>query len=178
MANFINSKNELLVTGLTVLVVAVVFFGFVYPQLCDVNENFAAEMEERIGMAGDEREDENVELNESKRYVASGPGYVAPGWPEPRKPLDKIPENYYFLDDGAGGRMSIQHNLCSKSCCSEQYPTPFKMKHDPYVCNNKDKFVPSNIYCNNSFQDSGCLCLTKDQSEYMYNRGGNGREWF
>ena len=33
-----------------------------------------------------------------------------------------IPSNYYFLDDGAGGEMSIQHNLCSKSCCSEQWP--------------------------------------------------------
>lgn len=30
-----------------------------------------------------------------------------------------IPPNYYFLDDGADGEMSLQHNLCSKSCCSE-----------------------------------------------------------
>ena len=72
-----------------------------------------------------------------------------------------IPSNYYFLDDGADGEMSIQHNLCSKSCCSEQWPTPFKMRYSPYVCNNKDKFVPSRIFCNNSFNDSGCLCLTR-----------------
>src|SRR5690348_14416562 len=42
--------------------------------------------------------------------------------------LMNIPSNYYFLDDGADGEMSIQHNLCSKSCCSEQWPTPFKQK--------------------------------------------------
>jgi len=89
-----------------------------------------------------------------------------------------IPPDYYFLDDGAGGELGIQYNLCSKSCCSDQWPTPFKQKFDPYVCGNKDKFVPSNIYCNNSFQDSGCLCMTKDQAKFLYNRGGNGRESF
>lgn len=95
-----------------------------------------------------------------------------------REPSSSIPSNYYFLDDGAGGEMSIQHNLCSRSCCSEQWPTPFKRKYDPYVCGNKDKFVPSRIMCSNSFQDAGCLCLTKKQAAHLYNRGGNGREWF
>lgn len=92
--------------------------------------------------------------------------------------LSTIPSNYYFLDDGAGGELGVHFNLCSKSCCSEQWPTPFKQKYDPYVCGNKDKFVPSNIFCSNSFQDSGCLCLTKKQATNLYNRGGNGREWF
>ena len=92
--------------------------------------------------------------------------------------LASVPSNYYFLDDGAGGEMSIQHNLCSKSCCSEQWPTPFKQKNDPYVCGNKGQFVPSNYFCNNAFQDSGCLCLTKKQSQFLNNRGGNGRELF
>jgi hypothetical protein len=89
-----------------------------------------------------------------------------------------IPGNYYFLDDGANGEMSIQHNMCSKSCCSEQWPTPFKMDYDPYVCQNKDKYVPSNIFCNNAFQSSGCMCLTKDQASFLYNRGGNGNQQF
>lgn len=89
-----------------------------------------------------------------------------------------VPSNFYFIDDGANGEMSIQHNLCSRSCCAEQWPTPFKQKYDPYVCQNKNDFVSSNIMCNNSFQDSGCLCLTKKQAQFMYNRGGNGRGWF
>jgi hypothetical protein len=58
------------------------------------------------------------------------------------EPSTSIPSNYYFLDDGAGGEASIFSNLCSKSCCSAQWPTPHKAKHDPYVCANKDKFVP------------------------------------
>jgi len=83
--------------------------------------------------------------------------------------MASIPSNFYMLDDGAMGEQSIQHNLCSKSCCSEQWPTPFKQRYDPYVCANKangknevdidgTKFTTSSYFCNNSFEDAG---LTK-----------------
>jgi len=112
-------------------------------------------------------------MQEAPMEPASTPAYDA-------VPVDSIPENYYFLDDGDSGRMSIQHNLCSPSCCSEQYPTPHKNKYDPYVCNLKKqgKLVPSDVMCSNSFQDSGCLCKTTEQAQFIYNRGGNGRDWF
>ncbi len=111
--------------------------------------------------------------------LLDGPGYEK-GLSESayQEPGSSIPSNYYFLDDGAGGEMSIQHNLCSKSCCSEQWQTPHRQKYDPYVCGAKDQFVPSNIFCNNSFGDAGCLCQSKKQAQFLYNRGGNGREWF
>ena len=96
----------------------------------------------------------------------------------PAENSDYSPDHLYFLDDGAEGRMSIHHNLCSKSCCSEQYPLPFKLPEDPYVMANKDKFVPSNYFCSNNAQDSGCLCLSKEQDDFLYDRGGNGRESF
>ena len=94
--------------------------------------------------------------------------------------FSRIPPNLYFLDDGSetGGELSVQHNLCSKSCCSSQWPTPFKQKYDKYVCSGNQEYVPSKMFCNNSFQDSGCLCLTKKQAQHIYNRGTNGREWF
>lgn len=125
------------------------------------------------------------DVNPKSGAILDGPGYE-------RSQVDGvdqdvmaiIPSNYYFLDDGSSGEMSIQHNLCSKSCCSAQWPTPFKQKYDPYVCGARNadgtpvKFVPSNIMCNNSFEDSGCLCLTQEQSKFLYNRGGNGRELF
>ncbi len=95
-------------------------------------------------------------------------------WPE----HGSIPSNYYFLDDGADGEMSMQHNLVSKSCCSPQWPTPFKTSADPYVCGNKGKFVGSRMFGSNSFQDAGCVCVSQKQAKFIYNRGGNGREWF
>ena len=125
-------------------------------------------------------EDKNLPyVNPKTGSLMDGPGFER-GDVEgvAQESMSTIPSNYYFLDDGNGGNDSIQHNLCSKSCCSAQWPTPFKQKYDSYVCQNKDQFVPSQIMCNNSFQDSGCLCLTKKQSQNLYMRGGNGREWF
>ena len=110
--------------------------------------------------------------------MVDGPGYEKSMgevyWPE----HGSIPSNYYFLDDGADGEMSIQHNLVSKSCCSPQWPTSFRQKVDPYVCGNKGKFVGSRYFGSNTFSDSGCMCVTKKQAKFIYNRGGNGREWF
>jgi len=113
--------------------------------------------------------------------LIDGPGYEqqTDDWTF-GEPTVGIPSDYYFLDDGAGGQVSIQHNLCSKSCCAEQWNTPFKLRRDPYVCDLKQKgeLVGSNYFCNNTFQDSGCLCLTRPQAQFLYNRGGNGRDWF
>jgi hypothetical protein len=82
-------------------------------------------------------------------------------------------KNQYLLDDGAGGAAGLQFNMCSKSCCKEQYPLPFKMPVDSAVCNSKDKFVPNNYTCNNAWQDSGCVCMTKEQADLIGDRGGN-----
>ena len=154
-------------------------------------EGFAAEgVPEEAIKALDSTDEISVgpEVSAEKNSVMDGRGFLASPLDPASSPVssvsgDTVPSNYYFLDDGDDGRMSVQHNLCSRSCCSDQYPTPFKLKHDPYVCNakNKDgssKYIPSRVMCNNTFQDSGCLCLTKEQGEFLYNRGGNGRDWF
>lgn len=82
-------------------------------------------------------------------------------------------KNQYLLDDGADGAAGLQFNQCSKSCCSEQYPLPFKMPVDSSVCGSKDEFVPNNYTCNNAWQDSGCVCMTKKQANFIGSRGGN-----
>jgi hypothetical protein len=82
-------------------------------------------------------------------------------------------QSKYYLDDGAQGTAGLNFNLCSKSCCSQQWPTPFKLKYDPLTCANKDKFTPSNYMCNNAWQDSGCVCLRKGQAKNLMDRGGN-----
>lgn len=120
-------------------------------------------------------------INPRVAGVMSGPGFesnVTEMTGMEQDVVSKLPSNYYFLDDGADGKYSIQHNNCSKNCCSSQWPLPFKMKKDPYLCQNKDQFVGSNIFCNNAYNDSGCLCLEKSQAQFLYTRGKNGDEWF
>lgn len=78
------------------------------------------------------------------------------------------------LDDGYNGGMGLNYNMCSKSCCSPQYPPPFNLEKDVMVEKMKDKFVPNNYMCNNAWNDSGCVCMTAKQRDYIEGRGGNG----
>ena len=68
---------------------------------------------------------------------------------------------------------TMNFNQCSPSCCSDQWPVPFKLPVDKMLCDSKDKFVPSSYYCNNGWQDSGCLCMTQKQSDFLQTRGVN-----
>lgn len=77
------------------------------------------------------------------------------------------------LYDGEHGSLGLHYNMCSKSCCSAQYPPAFGTEYDAMVCKNKDKFVPNSYKCNNAWQDSGCVCMTHKQREFLLNRGGN-----
>lgn len=79
-----------------------------------------------------------------------------------------------MLDDGMNGNAGLNFNMCSKSCCSPQYPPPFPLGSDPLICNSEDEFVPSSYKCNNGWQDSGCLCMTKEQALFLNKRGNNG----
>jgi hypothetical protein len=180
MDNKMNTKIILIVA----VIIAVIILWYIYAnneKKSQLQEKFAQEeKEQNKEKMGEEPTEYRIPfINPQTGTLMDGPGFEKPLPNEPVvDKLSVIPSNYYFLDDGANGEFSIQHNMCSKSCCSEQWPTPFKQKYDPYVCSNKDKFVPSNIFCNNSFQDSGCLCLSNKQASFLYNRGGNGREWF
>lgn len=117
-----------------------------------------------------EIDSEEEEMEESiSTYSEEEEDVKAPDMP----PISVIPPDSYLLDDGGNGETGLHTNICSKACCSAQYPPPFNLKHDPYICKNKDKFVPNNMMCNNSWQDSGCLCLTKKQAAHLINRGGN-----
>lgn len=182
-----NLKNKQCLTTMLVTIAAIIaFFYIVYPNINNGNVNAEEGFSEEQQLAEVIPEVEGPVVDPNTGSMMDGPGFEkgengdagagVQGVPEDAP--NQIPSNFYFLDDGADGEMSIQHNMCSKSCCSEQWPTPFKQKYDPYVCSNKDEFVGSNIFCNNSFQDSGCLCLSKKQSKFIYNRGLNGREWF
>ena len=94
------------------------------------------------------------------------PNEIATAWGE------KYGENDN-LDDGAGGIMGLNYAMCSKSCCSAQYPPPFETEKDIVVDELSGVFVPNSYACNNAWQNSGCLCMTKDQRNFLTTRGGN-----
>lgn len=82
-------------------------------------------------------------------------------------------EDNFYLEDGLDGNMLLHNNYCSKSCCSEQYPTSFKLQYDKKICNSKDEYVPTNLMCNSGDHGTGCLCMKKEQAEFLASRGGN-----
>ena len=94
--------------------------------------------------------------------------------------MNIVPSTYYYLNDGDNTGMDVSFNMCSKSCCSPQWQPPFNTDdaNSKFINANKDLFIPNNMYCYDGYNNSGCLCMSKEQGKFIYNRGGNGREWF
>jgi len=167
--------NEILKLIVSLIVIYIIYVNFIR------RENFAEEHMDimtdnskslEIDQRKTEIKTELSNLNPDTRSIMAGDGFI------PQK--DTIPawggNNYGLvddLDDGAGGNMGLHYNLCSPSCCSAQYPTPHKLAKDPLVCGREGEFVPSSITCQNSWQNSGCACLTKKQASFINDRGGN-----
>lgn len=110
------------------------------------------------------KDTENFETGSNPQSSQSGS--------QPAKYIASLGVNDY-LDDGGDGNLGLIHSMCSKACCSAQYPPPFALDVDPMICNSKEQYVPSNYMCNNGWQDAGCVCMTKEQSENLARRGGN-----
>ena len=95
------------------------------------------------------------------------PDEVAPAWGASFGEVDK-------LDDGGNGMFGLNYAMCSKSCCSPQYPPQgFELDKDVVVDDMKGDFVPSQYVCNNAWQDSGCVCMSKKENNFLAGRGGN-----
>lgn len=75
----------------------------------------------------------------------------------------------YLLDDGMNGEVKTFGNLCSLDCCSPDWR---KQKVNDGV-EDPAKFIKTNIYCRNSTQSSGCMCVTPQQKKHIESRGGN-----
>jgi hypothetical protein len=86
--------------------------------------------------------------------------------------LTNLPDNIYMLDDGNGGNMGTLNNTCSKSCCAPQWPVPFKSANDDFTCMG-DNIIGSNYSCGSTFENAGCMCMTKQQANNITTRGGN-----
>ena len=84
----------------------------------------------------------------------------------------KIPYKYknatygdnYFIDDGGDGNIALTSSLCSKSCCTKQYPLPFDLQTDKLVDDKGVEYITTGYTCNNglfSYYRFSCFNIWK-----------------
>jgi len=161
---------------LLICVVAIVIIWFVYPQMTS-SEGFAPKNDnmnysQPNTIIKPMLYEPDLALVTSASEFVGMPDVVVPAWGVTSH-NDKYGQSN-ILDDGDMGNAGLNYNMCSKSCCSPQYPPPFPLGKDDLVEKNKGKFVGSGYACNNAWQDSGCMCMTKKQSDFLASRGNNG----
>ena len=67
----------------------------------------------------------------------------------------------------------LDKNVCSKQCCKHvQWPVPHDAKTKDMSDKELEKYISTNLSCNFG-SGSGCLCVTKDDFNYLANRGSN-----
>jgi len=64
-------------------------------------------------------------------------------------------DNYFNLKHDTPMGYNMEKIICSKECCSTQWPTSVNIK-DPKI-NMKD-YLPTNLSCNDGIHDTGCVC--------------------
>ncbi len=69
--------------------------------------------------------------------------------------------------------VKIDQNLCSRQCCKQtQWPLPEELKTKDIPEEKLSNYVGSNFSCNYG-NGSGCLCVSKENINYLSNRGNN-----
>jgi hypothetical protein len=67
----------------------------------------------------------------------------------------------------------LDQYMCSKQCCKfAQWPVPNELNEHTIPDKELVNYIGSNFSCTGG-DKSGCLCITKDESNYLSQRGGN-----
>jgi hypothetical protein len=67
--------------------------------------------------------------------------------------------NYFYLKNDTP-MSNDEEIVCSKDCCSTQWPISDKIQvKDPKI--NMDEYLPTNLNCSNGINDTGCVCKKK-----------------
>lgn len=75
---------------------------------------------------------------------------------------------YSLLDDNMGDIVKIDENRCSRYCCKHtQWPVPHELTNKA-----TEEYIGTNLSCNFG-ANSGCVCVTKDNFNYLSSRGNN-----
>jgi hypothetical protein len=87
-----------------------------------------------------------------------------------KKDLNNLKEKFANNTDEI---KKLDKNMCSKQCCNHsQWPVPHDAKSGPISKEKLANYIGTNLTCNFG-EGSGCLCVTKDDFNYLANRGGN-----
>jgi hypothetical protein len=85
--------------------------------------------------------------------------------------LKDIIDKYYKNTSNNNELHRIDKKICSKQCCKfTQWPVPFNTKNPIISDTILDNFIPSNFSCNLG-NSSGCVCVTKEDYNYLANHG-------
>jgi hypothetical protein len=67
----------------------------------------------------------------------------------------------------------LDQNLCSRQCCKQaQWPVPDDAISKDIPEKDLKNYIGTNLSCNFG-SGSGCLCVTKDDFNYLASRGSN-----
>jgi hypothetical protein len=172
------SKQNKIATGIIVVLIIIVLI------LAATREKFESVSQSILKVDNTQMKDSSINIpprlydrrtgvvTDASQFVTL-PDEIVPAWGLEQ---DESLNNYGLvdkLDDGNSGLMGLNYNMCSKSCCSKQYPTPFTQDVDVVAELNSDNFTASQYTCNNAWQDTGCVCMTKKQKEFLASRGNN-----
>lgn len=162
---------------LILITVVVILFWWIFPSfVCEGFSNVGCRVKNQYGSTQQPNPENPLQLYDPALFKATAGSTLQGLLPQKIYPAGGITSddddcNYEKSDitDSALG-----YNLCSPSCCAPQYPPPFDVGVDPTMAGTDGKFVHTSYLCNNAWQDSGCVCMTKKQGEFLSSRGGNG----
>jgi len=81
-------------------------------------------------------------------------------------------DNYEITNDKTIPVAKIDKNVCSKQCCKfEVWQPPFVIKNPNVDPKFMDKFIGTNLSCGNGPESGGCVCMTKNDFNYIANHG-------
>jgi hypothetical protein len=74
---------------------------------------------------------------------------------------EEFNKNYFDLKYDTPMDYNMEKMVCSKSCCSTQWPTSGSTQvNDPKI--DMNEYLTTNINCNDGIHDTGCICKKKN----------------
>ena len=65
-------------------------------------------------------------------------------------------------------------NQCSRQCCKHtQWPVPFNTTDPNVKPEDLKDYIGTNLTCNNGQVSGGCVCVKKEDYEYLSTHGQN-----